>query len=288
MLTPYPGIPEIVVRLAGKESATTNFSMRRMGQHLLPIFEIEEKVERLVRKYSSDGRIPVYWHIGKKYYGSRESYRRLEITSEWLLRSQSDGGPMFYMEADITNNDSSFRIGVESDDLTIEDASQAFGMLNQRAKDCIIHEHFKPFRVVLGDIHQSIYRGSGKPFNLRQRVSERNEADVVIGSKAPIFREILAWCRGLGVDRPAIVFETDDKEHFQNAKNLMFAFGKLMSLYYVLNHSMYIWAFLCIGYSLYDSDVDMEKFHAEQRKRSPEEQEDAIPPKPMPRLIYYK
>eukprot|EP00939_MAST-03C_sp_MAST-3C-sp1_P001708 g1708.t1 len=202
----FGGISGQILRLCGRSSDTMAHTMRFSNGRIVPVFERPQKVADLIQKYSKNFTIPVYWQVAEGRYSTEDAWRGM--TYEWsnFVTTTSTGKRLLYMEADATNEDQSLAIARRSTDLNVEDISQAF-----RAFDAAVHrgmsiadvgkvgvhkrEHyFRPFRVLLGDLKQVVRSGSGRQ-TLRNRVSLRREADVLIDSQAPVIDAILHWCR---------------------------------------------------------------------------------------------
>lgn len=193
----FSGVTGRILRLCGRSSDLTVYSMKHSRSHIVPVFERPEKVRELIEKHSDDFTTPVFWQVSEGRYSREETWRGLMNTC-WsdFLTSTTTGKTLLYMEADATNEDQSLAIARRSTDLNVEDISQAF-----RSFETAVHRGlsnhqkdrpFRPFRVLLGDLKQQVRSGSGQR-TLRSRVMLRREADVLIDSQGPILNAILKW-----------------------------------------------------------------------------------------------
>ena len=261
----FGGISGQILRLCGRSSDTTAHSLRFSNGRIVPVFERPQKVMDLIQKHSKNFVRPMYWQVSEGRYFAEDAWRGL--TYEWsnFVTTTSTGKRLLYMEADATNEDQSLAIGRRSVDLNIEDISQAF-----RSFEAAVHRgmsndgvferdhHFRPHRVLLGDLNQQVRSGSGRQ-TLRNRVTTRREADVLIDSQAPVIDAVLKWSRRackrvqkeidekveeladhkeeegtLDVDDSTIapvpraqqiLFDTTSKEYLENMQNIMKMFG---------------------------------------------------------------
>eukprot|EP01134_Creolimax_fragrantissima_P003743 CFRG3743T1 len=216
------GIQARIVRLCGKKSNTTSVSIRRMGEHIMPVFESTTAVERFVRSRKFRYRVPMYWRIDNGQYGTTEAWSGFLLEQCGLLRT-STGKSILYMEADCTPTQQLLFIQDGNDsDLTIEDACQGFRMLESRAKFKNL-QHFRVIRVLLGDLSRLQMSGGGHRFTLRDRLESRAESDIMIDARAFLIHKVLKWCRR--VAKPdtdhTIVVETTNPQCFKTLKSLL-------------------------------------------------------------------
>ncbi|KAJ3044089.1 hypothetical protein HDV00_003193 [Rhizophlyctis rosea] len=137
-------------------------------------------------------------------------------------------GPGRTIWADGTNSEDALRLGTESADLTIEDASAAFRMIEDCARRNRDLPQYEVVKVFLGDMLQKKQTGSGSEYTLRQRVKLRKEVDILVDSKLPIVSEIVSWC-----DKTAnpeylnrkVIFETDSQEYYHNCREILQIYG---------------------------------------------------------------
>jgi Family of unknown function (DUF6739) len=237
------GNKQRVIRLAGRESDTTQLSMIRYGSHLLPVFEQPENVKKLVKRHWQHGRMPVFWHVNKTEYGFSQAWDRIDMTQDWLIRTKK-GEEVLYIEADATNVEEALALGKPSTDLSLDSAAQAF-----RAIELVARTQALPFdkvvRVFLADSLQEIRTGGGNTYTLRQQVDEMREVDVLIDSLAPLLSEVLVFCERAAnqfradlISEPQnldaksaekesrkLVFHTANAEYFHVVKQILGAYG---------------------------------------------------------------
>lgn len=103
------------------------------------------------------------------------------------------GRSILCVEADATNADEALDFGKQGYDLSIEDASQAFRLVERMAAQNIPRP-FRLLRVFLGDSLQECVGGGEHKMTLRDRIHLKKEADVLIDAKAPLLLAILKWC----------------------------------------------------------------------------------------------
>eukprot|EP00808_Paulinella_micropora_P032300 g12246.t1 len=223
---PLRGPTERIIRLCGKESDVTRLSLDRYGQYIVPIFEEPEHLQYLIRRHSGpSGLVPVLWNVGEQQYGAWDSWKKLfsPPPSAWGLRTEQDER-VLYIEADATNPEEALWLASQSADLTVQEASHAFRMIEMvtryqwaRTQDGLARaswlgrawhrlgvklasedENAAPdrvMRVFLADALQSVRTGGGHTFTLRDHLAQSKEADVLIDSTTPILKEVLEWCQ---------------------------------------------------------------------------------------------
>uniref|UniRef100_K3X875 Uncharacterized protein n=1 Tax=Globisporangium ultimum (strain ATCC 200006 / CBS 805.95 / DAOM BR144) TaxID=431595 RepID=K3X875_GLOUD len=202
---PLKGVQERIIRLAGDGSDVTEVSMARYGAHILPVYENPSKVRYLVALWSLNGRVPCIWQVGAGRYGYRHSWNQLEIDGSYMLRSTT-GKSILCIEADATNLDRAHDLQKPTNDITLEDASQAYRMI-ERAASRKIQRPFRSLCVFLGDSLQLCDTGGKSFVTLRDRVRLKKEVDVLIDAKAPLLLEILKWCARFVGKRKTIVLD---------------------------------------------------------------------------------
>ncbi|KAL1523608.1 hypothetical protein AB1Y20_018544 [Prymnesium parvum] len=233
----FPGTEQRVIRLCGLRSDVTEVSLVRYGAHIVPVFEQPDAVEALMRVHSKNFRVPTFWHVPKGGYSFARSWAAFTFTPEFFLATPT-GRRMLYIESDLTNSESHLSPALQSTDLTMEDASQAFLLIRRSARlwrKANPHvKKFRTFRVVLGNPRQlSASRGR----TLRERFDTFQEADVLVDSQAPVIGEVLRWCsqvfpaaragtaRGDGLPANTIAVETDSQERYDALQSALLPFG---------------------------------------------------------------
>ncbi|ELR18615.1 uncharacterized protein ACA1_155730, partial [Acanthamoeba castellanii str. Neff] len=248
MLT-YSGPKERVVRLGGKSSDCTELSVELDGLHIVPIVEDPG----ILHDFTQKGKYPIFWSIRARSYGKRHSWNGFNVDHKWLIRTEQ-GKRILVVEADSSVGEQSLSLRHDLDeDLTIQDASQAFFMIEQRLrKDPAVTPEDKVIRVLLADPQMSIETGGGNRYTVADRVRELREVDVLIDSKAPLLRAILDWANGKftagaathdgneqpvgrtqpdepderpGPSRKKIVFDTTNRGYFRTLRGLLSNFG---------------------------------------------------------------
>jgi hypothetical protein len=208
---PLEGVYERIIRLAGDGSDATEVSMSRYGEHILPVYETPEKYRHLVSKWSLFGRVPCIWHVAAGQYGYRHSWAQLHIDASYMLRTTT-GKSILCIEADATNLDAAHNLKRAHDDITLEDASQAYRMI-ERAASKQIPRPFRTLCVFLGDSYQLCDTGGTSYVTLRERIRLKKEVDVFIDAKAPLLIEILKWCGRFVDKRNTIVLDATPQNY---------------------------------------------------------------------------
>ncbi|TPX62788.1 hypothetical protein SpCBS45565_g06920 [Spizellomyces sp. 'palustris'] len=219
---PFLGVEGRVFRLCGRVSDTLTMSLARDGEHVLPIIEEPSNVRHLLQEYTRNGSVPMAWHIRENQYGSPQAWTGLVIDEPALLKTKS-GERLLYIEADGTNSEDALRLGTESADLSLEDASAAYRMIEDIAHRTSALPSFTTVRVFLGDMLQKGQTGGGMEYTLRQR-----KVDILIDSKLPILTEIIKWADKIaapGWQLRKVIFETDSQEYFHNLTALLKIYG---------------------------------------------------------------
>lgn len=202
---PLQGVQERIIRLAGDGSDVTEVSMARYGAHILPVYENPSKYRYLVALWSLNGRVPCIWRVAAGHYGYRHSWSQLEIDASYMLRTTT-GKNILCIEADATNLDRAHELQKPTNDVTIEDAAQAYRLI-ERAASRRIQRPFRSLCVFLGDSLQLCDTGGKHFVTLRDRMRLKKEVDVLIDAKAPLLLEILKWCARFVDERKTIVLD---------------------------------------------------------------------------------
>lgn len=202
---PLSGVQERIIRLAGDGSDVTEVSMARYGAHILPVYEDPAKFRHLVALWSLNGRVPCIWQVAAGHYGYRHSWNQLEIDASYMLRSTT-GKYILCIEADATNLDRAHELQKPNNDITLEDASQAYRMI-ERAASRELQRPFRSLCVFLGDSLQLCDTGGKSFVTLRDRIRLKKEVDVLIDAKAPLLLEVLKWCARFVDKRKTIVLD---------------------------------------------------------------------------------
>ncbi|GLE04902.1 hypothetical protein PINS_up013883 [Pythium insidiosum] len=142
---PLRGVRERIIRLAGDGSDVTEVSMDRYGAHILPVYENPGKWRHLVGLWSLNGRVPCVWQVASGHYGYRHSWARLEIDESFMLRTTT-GKYILCIEADATNLDRAHELQKPNNDVTLEEAAQAYRMIERAAS----RKLQRPFRSLTG------------------------------------------------------------------------------------------------------------------------------------------
>ena len=73
----FGGVRGRILRLCGRSSDVTAYSMKHSCSHIVPVFERPEKVRELIEKYSDDFTTPVFWQVSEGRYAREETWRGL-------------------------------------------------------------------------------------------------------------------------------------------------------------------------------------------------------------------
>lgn len=210
---PVRGIQERVIRLAGTVSDVTEVSMARYGAHILPVYEQPALIRHLVALWSMNGRVPCIWHVAAGRYGYRHSWAALEIDEDFMLRTTT-GKFVLCMEADASRLDSAqdLRRASETSDLTIEDAAQAYRLIERKAS-LALKRPFRSLCVFLGDARQQCETGGTRAVTVRERIQLKKEVDVLIDAQAPLLLAILKWCARFVDERKTVVLDVTPRNY---------------------------------------------------------------------------
>jgi len=210
----------LIVRLCGRESDVTTTSLRRMGRHLLPVYEDPDRVSHL----AWGKRYPVYWCVRPGRYGYSYWWRDFPV-DECCFLDSSTGRKVLLLEADATNADDPLALGDHALDLTIDDAAQGFRRIEELYRRKEGMPKFGVLRVFLGYSLELSKSGGGHAYTLRHRVRFAKEVDVLIDSRAPVLKEILRWCDRVADKDRRILFQTSSRQYFLNLRLLMKKYG---------------------------------------------------------------
>jgi hypothetical protein len=218
---------ERVIRLAGLYSDCTMLSVERYGQHILPIYEDpdERHLRRTVEKIWERGWVPAWWRVRAEEYGDRNSWRGFVVNPEWCLKTISNKR-ILVVEVDAINIESSLMFGTPSTDLTVQDAAQAFRMIETLIEDQQIKVD-KVLRVYLADSLVPVQTGGGHEYKLKEYVQLTKEADILIDATAPIVADLIKWCFNITKQKGTrkIVFITESTRYFKTLKEMLSLYG---------------------------------------------------------------
>jgi hypothetical protein len=247
------GTDGVVIRMAGRESNVTDFSMAQLGRRgIFPIFEEAQghNVKELLRSYSSSScrssewpAVPVYWQVDSGRYSNIDSWNGMSIPRNWLFTTLR-GEKLLVLEADATAGQQSCMslkrtVDAVELDLDLHEVGQGFYRL-KRLIDGGAPTDLKLLRVLLVDTSTPIVSGGGRVSTTRQHVSELDLADIVIDARAPLLQEITGWlahvtpkrCRKYPwrtvqalLGKIPIILETPDREWFLSIKTELAPFG---------------------------------------------------------------
>ncbi|KAI8920063.1 hypothetical protein DFJ77DRAFT_450924 [Powellomyces hirtus] len=224
---PFLGVQGRTFRLCGRKSDTLTMSLTKDKEHVLPIIEDPAVMRQLLTKHTENGTVPIAWTVRESDYGSPSAWEGLVIDEPALLKTKN-GERLLYIEADGTNSEDALRLGTASADLSLEDASAAFRMIEDTALVRGNLPDFQCVRVFLGDVLQKNTTGGGNEYTLRQRVRFRHEVDILVDSKLPILTKIIEWSDKVaapGWQKRKVVFETDSQEYYHNLSTLLKTYG---------------------------------------------------------------
>eukprot|EP00927_Polykrikos_kofoidii_P078227 TRINITY_DN7507_c0_g1_i1.p1 TRINITY_DN7507_c0_g1~~TRINITY_DN7507_c0_g1_i1.p1 ORF type:complete len:531 (+),score=51.14 TRINITY_DN7507_c0_g1_i1:94-1686(+) len=241
---------ERVIRLIGSDSDVTSVSMQRHGLQIVPVFEDPTRpaVRRLLKEHSQGGRIPCGWHVPDKSYGKAHSwgYRPLKdgalgplkyssagfnIERNWLIpvevprESTASQHRVLIVEADSTIGEQSLGLRDCDNDVTLQEASQAFTMIERIAKTRgALQPGDKLVRVLLTDQLCTVRSGGGSQMTLRDSVDLHGHADIILDTKFPLIQAILTWLNNTEhITRKAgkggkVLFNTTNAAYFASVK----------------------------------------------------------------------
>lgn len=226
--------PGVVIRFCGRDSFTTEVSLQKMGVHILPIFEIPDRVQHLVWQHSENLHRPIYWCVKENKYGSAYSWDQFPVDQSifaepWKKDSEEikDRRKLLILEADATNPHDPLALGNAALDLNLDDASQGFRRLQERFSRAHPGEPkpFRTLRVYLGNSLEVSRTGGGHSYTLRHRVRYAKEIDVLIDSRAPVLERILEWCKRVAGSDRRIIFQTSSVDYFKSLQRILRCYG---------------------------------------------------------------
>ena len=212
----------VVIRLAGKDSDVTAFSMAQLGRRKLwPIFEEPERhsVQALVDTYASSSDstsstgattaelVPLFWHVPSGAYGQPSSWKGMHIPRSWLFEVQEQGvDPILILEADATPGDGSSlsmtMLKYDAMDFDLHEAAQAFHQIAKLAptltpsKKLAVGDEVlntRVVRVMLVDCSLQVQTGGGSTTTVGDVIRKLRLADVTIDSKPLVSRALKEW-----------------------------------------------------------------------------------------------
>ena len=86
---PFSGVTQRVFRFCGQNSDVTSLSLERYGHHIFPLFEDPKAIPNTINIHSNFGKVPMFWHIDKKYYGYRHTYRNFPVNNESFITAST-------------------------------------------------------------------------------------------------------------------------------------------------------------------------------------------------------
>lgn len=209
------GVKERVFRLCSQRSEVTLTSMRRYGDHILPISSSLSDTHDMLKRAAAEGpRLydsnyfperfpgifgqsffvpPVHIIVNPDKWGFSGSWRHLILSSSDLIFSTT-GKAFLCVEADGT--DYTDPLGVirrPVRDFKYEDITQAFQEFRRLARKSNL-KYYRSLFVYLGDHGQVFRTGRGQRYTLVERNQSRNECDVIIDAAAPVLARALGWC----------------------------------------------------------------------------------------------
>eukprot|EP00977_Amphora_coffeiformis_P007993 scaffold1803_cov92-Amphora_coffeaeformis.AAC.16 len=232
----------VVIRLAGRESNVTDFSLATWGRRgVFPIFEEAKRCKDLMRLYASPHTVPLFWAVDNGAYSQKESWKGLKIPKHWFFKT-AEGKNLLVLEADATKGENdSFSLqhmGLANDlDLDLYEVAQGFDQLQSLARKH--HKDFQVLRVLLVDTEMRHVSGGGREAMVRDYVSELNLSDIVIDARAPLMEEMLTWLRsvrtpGMTTKKSAlsrknlealVILETPKKDWFLSIQSELAPYG---------------------------------------------------------------
>lgn len=191
----------VVVRMAGRESNVTDFTMALLGRRaVFPIFEDSQRpnVRELVREYSRKVKpsVPIYWQVDSGRYSQNDSWHRLRIPREWICTT-AQGEQLLVLEADATTGQQSSlslkrTFDAKDLDLDLFEVAQGFHRLPTLLEGGR-PDDLKVLRVLLCDAETKIVSGGGREATVRGYVTELNLADILIDCRSPLVHSVLEW-----------------------------------------------------------------------------------------------
>eukprot|EP00658_Telonema_sp_P-2_P003597 TRINITY_DN11340_c0_g1_i2.p1 TRINITY_DN11340_c0_g1~~TRINITY_DN11340_c0_g1_i2.p1 ORF type:complete len:317 (-),score=39.23 TRINITY_DN11340_c0_g1_i2:251-1201(-) len=163
---------------------------------------------------------------------------RFQLDQEWLFRIQDPNrshGRVLLIEADKSAETCSEALSSpgsqKRDDLSVQEASQCFDMIEQLARaQQVLGPDDLVARVLLTDGENVIRTGGGGVCSERQRADQQNECDVFLDTRTPLVGAILSWAERAWAKRAdpnvvgpqkQIVVDTSDSFWFANAKKVL-------------------------------------------------------------------
>eukprot|EP00127_Corallochytrium_limacisporum_P006521 Clim_evm52s229 gene=Clim_evmTU52s229 len=186
-----PGFRERVIRLAGMDSDVTALSLERYGRHIVPIYEDGSQQTHLIKRVSMHGSVPVYWQIPEGHYSSRHCWKGFKLDPAFLIPTKDKSQKLLIVEADGTKTEMAYNLGIQTTDLSLEDASQAFTFLQNKLHK--LDPDARIVRIFLGDTLHSSTTGGGIAYTIGERARNRKEVDILVDSAAPVLYEVLRW-----------------------------------------------------------------------------------------------
>jgi hypothetical protein len=201
---------ERIIRLSGSGSDCTLLSTERYGEHIIPIVEETDGFfKSMVQKITDNGRSPGVWKVRNNEYGRKEDWEGFEVCADWMLPVDSGegggskDGRVLVVEADATIGGgchialSDRRGGAEHADLSLQEASQAFDMIERKAQASgVMDGSNRICRIILADAHRTITTGGGNETFVRKLATRENHIDVLIDARIPILACMQRWADG--------------------------------------------------------------------------------------------
>lgn len=83
--TQLPKGRQRVIRLAGRASDVTEYSLQKHGHHIIPIYEDVDVAAPVMAEYSKNGSFPLGWIVRNKQYGHRSAWEGFVPDKSWLF-----------------------------------------------------------------------------------------------------------------------------------------------------------------------------------------------------------
>lgn len=207
-------------------SDCTELSIERDEDHIVPVFENPKLYYQIVDSFSRGGIIPCILKISSGQYGSKSSYKNLNISNDWLIET-SKGEKYLIVEADSSVGEQALAFGKKANsDLTLQEATQGFRLIEKKMNEGKgIKSSDKILRVLLFDTEAEIFTGGGNKFIARDIIAEKNSADIIIDTKLPLLFGIIHWASKYLKDDKKIVFDTNNKQYFASMKATLSRYG---------------------------------------------------------------
>ena len=223
-------ISQRVIRFAGEESLTTNYSMSWLKHHIVPIFTNVKDNEVLLDEFTHNGEIPSFWCVNGNDYGDESEWNGFEITKNWLIKTKT-GKDILIVEADSSPPEQAMLLLNDNEnDLPYNVVTQAFSAIERLAiKQGVILDTNQMITVLLASEDFPLYSGSGYEYSLKEGINKFNDIDVLIDTTKPIAKAMLKWLnkyRDLELNPDNIVlFDTTNKTYFDAAKDRLKKYG---------------------------------------------------------------